>query len=232
MRRACALAAAAAALLLAAGAAEAYSWPGARQPAAATAGSSTQTHFWYNNVTLVSQYAYPETDLGLFDAVHQRKYWVSLGEDGAKTSTWSKPNELDWRSIDDPVSGRQYFRNDALDLTTWERPACLGWSKRSLERSFYYNTVTHESAWPHEKPDYVPYQTETGHAYWHDKRTQTTTYDPPSEEAAWYEAESPTHQHEGQLRKYYYNALSKLSSWELPARSSLAWKKSYVELEL
>jgi hypothetical protein len=193
--------------------------------------TAPSTYFWYNNVTLKSQYARPEEDLGLFDENFKQSYWV-VEVDGKKVATWEKPSALDWHTIYDATHGLPYFRNNALDTTTWDRPACLGWSKRALDKVFYYNTVTKEAAWPGEVPEYVPYQSESGHHYWHDKRTQQSTYEPTSEEAAWYEAESQLHEHEGKFRTYYYNAMNKLSTWELPARSNLAWKKSYVEVEL
>jgi hypothetical protein len=51
--------------------------------------------FWYNNVTLVSQFEYPETDLGIWDETARRRYWVVM--DGSqKTSTWVKPTDMSW----------------------------------------------------------------------------------------------------------------------------------------
>lgn len=195
------------------------------------AAHSTSDHFWFNNVTFVSQYELPEEDVGVFDTTHQRQYWVEIDDNGTKTPTWTKPAALDWRVLVDAITSRPYFRNDALDETTWDRPACLGWSKRSLGSVFYFNSITQESAWPHEVPEYVPLHTDQGVPYWYDKKTKTSTYDPPSEEAAWHTAESTKHERiGGKLRTYYFNALTKVSSWELPARSNLAWQKNHVEL--
>jgi hypothetical protein len=204
-----------------------------QQPSgAAPAPATVASHFWYNNVTHVSQYEVPESDLGVFDEIAKHMYWVvTVG--GVKTSTWTKPSEVDWRVMYDAKSKVPYFRNDALDLTTWDRPACLGWSKRDSEKPFFYNSVTNEAAWPHEVPEYVPFEDDKGQKFWHDKKTQISSYEPPSEEAAWLAAESSDHPDAfGKLATYFYNAKNKLSTWELPARSGLAWKKSYMEVEL
>jgi hypothetical protein len=211
--------------------------PSALTPASvaapATAPLQATSVFWYNNVTFISQYNTPEADIGVFDQVHKQRFWVvTVG--GVKTSTWKVPSELDWRVMYDTKTSVPYFRNDALDITTWTRPACLGWSKRDSEKAFYYNSVTNEVVWPHEVPEYVPFEDAKGQPFWHDKKTQTSSYEPPSEEAAWLVAESSNHPDSaGKLATYFYNAKNKLlSTWEMPARSGIAWKKSYMEVEL
>lgn len=204
-----------------------------KPPALSPQPSDGINYFWYNNVTFVSQYNHPEEDIGVFDEAHKRTYWVVKSATGQTRTTWDKPAELDWHAQYDELSGNYFFRNNQLDLTTWSRPACLAWSKRSLDNAFYYNSVTKEAVWPNDLPEYVPFENDSGDKFWHDKRTKVSTYEPPSVEAAWYTAESDAHIGVGgKLRQYYYNAKTKLSTWELPAHSNIAWKKSYAEIEL
>jgi hypothetical protein len=102
-----------------------------------------------------------------------------------------------------------------------------------MDRVFYHNAVTKETAWRSDLPSYVPYQDASGKPYWFDETDKASTYLPPTEEAAWLESTSTEHRNAaGQFASYFYNTLSKVSTWELPAQSNLAWNKHHVEMEL
>ena len=62
-----------------------------------------------------------------------RPYWLI---DGAPT--WTPPSEYAWRAVpstEEAHAGRVYFENWRTKETTWDRPAALGWSRRSYNNS-------------------------------------------------------------------------------------------------
>ena len=109
-----------------------------------------------------------------------------------------------------------YFDNEVTGETTWTRPAALGWSRRSVERTFWYNSVTGASR--RDAPvEVVGVHHESGHTYFPAPGGGATWDRPPA--AGWNEVESEAH--EG--RTYFYNTVTKETVWERPADSNVAW---------
>ena len=74
--------------------------------------------------------------LGITPPDGGRAYWIVDG-----TPSWTPPAEYAWRAVsstDEAHAGRLYFENWRTKEATWERPAALGWSRRS-----YNNSASH-----------------------------------------------------------------------------------------
>ena len=77
--------------------------------------------------------------LGITPPDGGRAYWIVDG-----TPSWTPPAEYAWRAVSSPDeahAGRSYFENWRTKEATWERPAALGWSRRS-----YYNSASKQAA--------------------------------------------------------------------------------------
>ena len=106
---------------------------------------------------------------------------------------------------------------------TWERPAALGWSRRSFNKTFWWNQVTGETQ--HEEPvDVFGFDDGAGYRFFIDPKTGQSSWDRP-ERSAWSEVHSEEHG-----RPYYYNNVTQEVSWEKPADSNIAWVKYHEEL--
>lgn len=171
----------------------------------------------YNEVLGKSQNTQPE-DVPVWNEKHDRFYYVQNGQ-----ASWDTPAHLAWRELRDPAD-RPYYRNDVLDETTWTKPAVLSWKRLDRSKYYLYNQVSKQSVWPQEAPAYVGLvDAKTGRRYWRDPRTNKATWNPISVEAAWAQSEDKNG------AQYYYNSLSKETTWNLPEKSNVAWKKNYLE---
>lgn len=108
---------------------------------------------------------------------------------------------------------------------TWERPAALGWSRRSVNDTWWWNIVTGETVRV-PPPAVVGIPTEDGqNHYFVDPKTGEATWEKPAA-ASWHEAKSE--KHDG--RPYWFNTVTKETVWERPADSNVAWQKQHSEL--
>ena len=99
---------------------------------ALAATQAAEKGFWHNNVTGESTWKQPDA-LGIPSPDGGRPYWLI---DGAPT--WTPPSEYAWRAVpstEEAHAGRVYFENWRTKETTWDRPAALGWSRRSYNNS-------------------------------------------------------------------------------------------------
>jgi hypothetical protein len=176
--------------------------------------------FWFNNITGASQWELPDA-LGIETVVdgEKRRYWVVDG-----TPTWSAPTEYAWRQLVSPDGdGRLYFENTATGAVTWERPAALGWSRRSVGKTFWYDSVTGASQ--RDVPAHaVGHEHESGQRFFVDADGSTTWERPAA--AAW--TETPSDKHDG--RTYFHNNVTQEVAWERPADSNVAWQQHHEEL--
>ncbi len=145
--------------------------------------------------------------LGITPPDGGRAYWIVDG-----TPSWTPPAEYAWRAVSSPDeahAGRSYFENWRTKEATWERPAALGWSRRSynnsaskqaafcarytdacmplscLRAAYYWNVVTGETS--RTAPGHVVgFDAPSGHKYYVDPSTQQPTWDAPAQ-AAWKE---------------------------------------------
>jgi hypothetical protein len=106
---------------------------------------------------------------------------------------------------------------------TWERPAALGWSRRSQNKTFWWNIVSGETQ--RATPEALGFQTPEGHTYFVDPKTGESTWDKPVA-GAWEEGKSAEHKD----RPFWFNSVTKESVWERPADSNVAWVKMHEEL--
>ena len=90
--------------------------------------------------------------------------------------------------------------------TTWDRPAALGWTRRSYNRTQWVNLVTGEASAETPKP-LVP----------------TAPKGKLPKEAAWEKRTEAG-------KEVYVNSVTKEKSPDLPADSNLAWVQSHIEL--
>jgi hypothetical protein len=178
--------------------------------------------FWFNNVTGESSWKEPEA-LGIPAAAGTQgeghRYWVVDGK-----PSWEAPEEYAWRSLAsaEGADGRPYFQNTVTQAVTWERPAALGWSRRSVSKTFWYNAVTGESR--REPPtDVVGFEHESGQRYFAGA-DGAATWDKPAA-GAWTEARSEEHD-----RPYFHNAVTGETVWERPPNSNVAWQLYHEEL--
>ena len=156
--------------------------------------------WWSNNVTSATSTTEPEA-FGHLSADGKR-YWVVAGE-----ASWTAPAEFAWEAHSSAEhGGRAYFHNSVTGVTTWDRPAALGWTRRSYNRTQWVNLVTGEASAETPKP-LVP----------------TAPKGKLPKEAAW---EKRT---EGG-KEVYVNSVTKEKSPDLPADSNLAWVQSHIEL--
>jgi hypothetical protein len=147
------------------------------------------------------------------------RYWVV---DGAPT--WTAPEAYAWRAfVSDDADGRAYFENSVSGEVTWERPAALGWSRRSVSNTFWYNAVTGESR--RETPSEVlGFEHPSGSRYFA-AADGSATWERPAA-AAWNEVASA--EHGGQ--PYFHNNVTGETVWERPAESNVAWQLYHEEL--
>jgi hypothetical protein len=118
--------------------------------------------FWFNNVTGASSWERPEA-IGITSSDGDTKYWIING-----VSTWEPPAEFSWRAVVSPdpaQEGRTYFENWITKETTWDRPACLGWSRRSQSKTYWWNMVTLETT-RNAPVHVVGIETADGHTYY------------------------------------------------------------------
>lgn len=180
--------------------------------------TTAERGFWFNNVTGESTWEEPEA-MGLPSDAHEgRRYWVV---DGAPT--WDAPAAFAWRAHAG-ADGAQYFDNSVTGETTWTRPAALGWSRRSVSKTFWYNSVTGESR--RDAPtEFVGVEHESGHRFFPAAGAEgASTWDRP-EAASWTEVASEEHG-----RPYFFNNVTQETVWERPAHSNIAWMRYHEEL--
>ena len=86
---------------------------------------SPETYFW-NEITGESTWERPvEMGHTSTEPEHDgQKYWIVHGE-----STWEPAAEWDWHIHFDEESQREFYRNDRLGSSVWEKPRCLGWKE-------------------------------------------------------------------------------------------------------
>lgn len=170
--------------------------------------------FWFNNVTQESTWVKPKA-LGTTMPDGSR-YFVVNGE-----PTWEAPEEFAWRAVPSQShDGRFFFENTMTKVVTWDRPAALGWSRRSVDQHYYWN---HKSgAVQNERPEALGFLSKSGETYYVDPKTGASTWTPPAH-AAWKEATSEKHS-----RSFWFNSITKDTVWEQP--ESAAWVKYHKEL--
>ncbi len=159
--------------------------------------------------------------LGIATPDGTSRYWVVDGQ-----PSWKPPAEFSWRTVasaDPAHAGRSYFENWVTKEATWERPAALGWSRRSYNNTYWWNVVTGETQ--RAAPGHVVgFEAPSGHKYFVDPSTQEPTWDAPAA-AAWSEAHSAEHD-----RPYWFNRVTKERVWTRPAESNVAWVRFHEEL--
>ena len=106
---------------------------------------------------------------------------------------------------------------------TWDRPAARGWSRRSFNKTYWWNQVTGETS-REEPAEVFGLDDGAGNRFFIDPKTGESTWDRP-ERAAWVEVQSEEHG-----RAYYFNNITQEVSWEKPAESNVAWVRMYDEL--
>ena len=77
-----------------------------------------------------------------------------------------------------PFPPQLYFENWVTKEVTWERPAALGWSRRSQNKTFWWNIVSGETQ--RATPESLGFQTPEGHTYFVDPKTGESTWDKPA----------------------------------------------------
>ena len=198
------------------------SWDADARGPPARSRQTAEKGFWFNNVTGVSQWERPDA-LGVETTVDGKtqRYWVVDG-----TATWSAPTEYAWRQVASPDGdGRVYFENTATGAVTWDRPAALGWSRRSVSKTFWYDSVTGASQ--RDVPAHaVGHAHDSGQRFFVDAKGEPTWERPAA--AAWTEVPSTDPKHEG--RTYYHNNVTDQVVWEKPADSNVAWQMHHDEL--
>ena len=159
--------------------------------------------------------------LGVTTPDGRSRYWVVNG-----APSWQPPAEYSWRAVasGDPAHrGRTYFENWVTKEASWARPACLGWSRRSYNNTYWWNVVTGETQ--RDPPGHVVgHEAPGGHKYYVDPATGDVTWDTPPA-GAWREAHSEQHD-----RAYFFNVVTRESSWERPPVSNVAWVRYHEEL--
>jgi hypothetical protein len=175
--------------------------------------------FWFNNVTGVSSWDRPEA-LGHESTEHAGAvYWIA--DDGK--ATWDPPVAHAWRALASTTDGTPYFENTKTKEVTWTRPEALSWSRRSVNKTYWWNVVTGEAR--RDAPtDLVGFSHESGHVYFLTP-SGASTWDRPAA-AAW--AEATSDKHDG--RVYWYNSVTGETVWERPANSNVAWQMYHEEL--
>ena len=188
---------------------------------------SAERGFWFNNVTGESTWKYPEA-LGIKASNTDRVYYIVDG-----SPTWEPPEAYAWRAVPDTsaegaAEGRVYFENTVSHEVTWTRPAALGWSRRSVSKTFWYNAVTGETR--RDAPtDVVGFEHPSGSRYFvaaaagGDGSAAEATWERPA--AAWTEVQSEEH---GQ--PYFHTNVTGEVVWERPAHSNVAWQLYHEEL--
>lgn len=175
-----------------------------------------QQHFYFNNLTHVSQWNRP-MEMPHHDKASGRPYWSIFGK-----VSWDPPDDLAWRSV--PYNSTlTYFENYKTKERTWTRPVVLGWSKRSVVNSYWVNTVSNSAT--RTAPYVVGFTDNKGNRYFVNPQTKQPTWERPVE-AAWVEQESDKYPD----RKFFYNEITKESTWELPQDSNLAWINVHDEV--
>ena len=105
--------------------------------------------------------------LGVSTPDGSSRYWIVDGQ-----PTWQPPAEFAWRAVPSKDhAGREYFENWVTKASVWERPAALGWSRRSYNNTYWWNVVTGETQ--REAPVHVVgFEAPSGHKYYVDPSTQ------------------------------------------------------------
>lgn len=168
--------------------------------------------FWYNEVTGESSWdganIVEETDpqSGI-------KYYFDKVR---KEASWEQPDEYAWGvSYDD--DGREFYYNNKLKLSQYDKPAVLGWVKKDRERYFWYNTHSEESTWELPRDAGIPSEEHKGR-YYHIVDGVSTWEKPHAWEAA---TDPETNQ------EYYFNTETDTVVWEKPYE--LSWQKIHVD---
>lgn len=176
--------------------------------------------FWHNNVTGESTWKQPEA-LGHRSPDSEEVYYIVNG-----VATWDPPSEFAWREVastDPEHEGRAYFENWNTKEVTWDRPASLGWSRRSFNKTFWWNVVTGEAA-RSAPTDVFGFDDGQGNRFFIDPKTGESSWDRPAK-AGWVEVHSEEHN-----RPYYYNNVTHEVLWEKPGDSNIAWIMYHEEL--
>jgi len=175
--------------------------------------------FWYNTVNGDTSANRPAC-LGYLSKNYNRPFWRTA--DGEPT--WEAPPEASWRELRD-LQDRPYYRSDLLDITTWEKPECLGWKRLSLDKKFYHNHVTGESVWSDSPkvPKYLGVEDPKSKRKYYINDEGKSVWESPFEESHWYVGTDPQTN-----REYYYNPKSSERTWSVPANSALAWQLQHA----
>jgi hypothetical protein len=175
-----------------------------------------QQHFYFNNISHVSQWARP-MEIPHRDKKTGRQYWSVFGQ-----VTWDAPSDLAWRTV--PYnSSLSYFENYKTKERTWDRPLVLGWSKRSVANSYWVNTVSNSAT--RTVPYVVGFTDSQANRYFVNPKTKQPQWEKPVE-AAWVEKDSDAYPD----RTFFFNEVSKQSTWQMPEDSNLAWVEIHDEL--
>ena len=178
---------------------------------------ATEALFFHNNVTGVNTWTRP-AEMPYFDADSGKPYWLINGE-----ASWTPVDkELGW-VVHWSDGAVPFFVNEALNLTVWERPAVLGWSMRSSEKKFYYNTKTHETV--RERPRDLGFHSEEHNATYYVDQDGDATWDAP-EASAWEQHHDTEHN-----QPFYHNRVTGETVWEPPHDASVHWQEWFESVD-
>jgi hypothetical protein len=133
------------------------------------------------------------------------------------------PKELAWRPVYMNAT-TVYFENWLTKERTWDRPICLSWSKRTIESSYWVNTVNYHTQ--RDTPDVIGFVDDRGQRYYVNPVTKQPTWEAPVN-AKWVEKQSE--KHEG--RSFYFNEATQESTWTQPEDAPFSWVKVHDEVD-